>query len=244
MSDFGALTDHFGILAIVRDGGTLADVLTLVDSSKTPVAESRADAMDENNDIAASTFYGAGDLFEASSTFALTSSTLDTALLLCGEIAVQKFVQSVEISTSNDGWPQITVSGTLGAETMDTSTTNQFSLPSYTLNARKQAQQIGFTTGAGCKLTGSSLSASVELAQQEDGVGEPVAHDVSGGTIEISADFTEITAAPSWTDAAGTAWASTETDLTETKAPGRQGAQAAYATGTGTAAGTLTRDAA
>lgn len=242
MADFGALTDHFGILAI-SDGatGTLADVLTLVDSSKTPVAESRADANDENNDIAASTFYGAGALFEASSTFALTSGDLDTALLLCGEIAVQKFIATVVIPTSNDGWPQITVSGTLGAETMvapSGALSNKFSLPSVTLTARKQAQQIGFTTGAGCKLTGATLSASVELAQQEDGLGEPAAHGVSGGTFEVSADFVRITAAPSW------AVTAPGIGLTETQAPGSAEGQAAYHTGTGTAAGTLTRDAA
>ena len=239
MADFGALTDHFGILLISDGGtGTLADDLTLVDSSKTPVAESRADAMDENNDIAASTFYGAGSLFEASSTFALTSGTLDTALLLCGEIAVQKFVQSVEISTSADGWPQITVSVTLGAETMvaPAGLENTFTLPSVTLTARKQAQLIGFTVGATCKLTGSSMTASVELAQQEDGLGEPAAHGVSGGTIEVTADMVRITAAPSWTVT------SPGIGLTETQAPSLDEGQAAYHTATATAAGTLTRD--
>ena len=246
---FGASTDHFGVLALLVGAGpaTLADVLTVTAAPTDPVAQSRADATDENNDIAASTFYGAGSLFEASNEFVLKSGTLDTADLLCGEIAVGKCIVTCEVGTSADGWPTINVSGTLGTETMvapSASLTNKFSLPSYTITARKQAQEIGFTTGAGCKLTASSLSASVELAQQEDGLGEPVAHGVSGGTVEISADFVEITVAPSWTDAAGTAWASTLTDLTETKAPGASETQAAYVTGTGTAAGTLTRDAA
>ena len=57
-SQFGAKTDHFGILA---DGeGTLGDVLEIIDSSATPDAQSRADA-DENGDIAAATWHGNTD---------------------------------------------------------------------------------------------------------------------------------------------------------------------------------------
>ena len=237
MADFGAATDHFGILAIVDGAGTLADVLDLVDSSKTPASDSRADAQDENGDIAASTFYGAGSLFEASSTFALTSGDLDTELISLGEVSAGVCITSVEISTSNDGWPQLTVSGTLGTETMvaPTGFTNTFVMPTLDIIARKQAQPMGFTVGATCKMTGSSLSASIELAQQEDGLGEPAAHAVSGGTFEVSADFVRITAAPSWTVT------SPGIGLTETQVPGENEGQASYHTGTGTAAGTLTR---
>jgi hypothetical protein len=234
MSDFGALTDHFGILAIVDGAGTLADKLKLVDSTNTPVADSRADANDENNDIAASTFYGAGSLSEASSTFAVVTGGVDTALLQLGEVATAKTITSIEITTSNDGFPQVTVSGTLGTETMDTSILQTFTMPTYTINGRKQAQAIGFTVGVGCKLTGSSLSGTIELAQQEDGLGEPAAHGVSGGTVEVTADFVRVTAAPSWTV--------TGVGLTETQVPGVSEGQAAYHTASGTAAGTLTRD--
>ena len=221
---FGASTDHFGIAT--------ADLI-VVASDKTPVADSRADAVDENADIAASTFYGAGTLFEASNTYALITSTLDTATILLGELSAGVFAQTAEVSTSSDGWPQVTVSGTLGAETMvaPTGKTNKFALPTFTISARKQAQLMGFTVAATAKLNSSSLSASVELGQQENGLGEPAAHGVSGGTYEITAELVGVTGVPGWTVTSGT----------ETQAPGTSEGQAAYHVGTGTAAGTLVR---
>jgi hypothetical protein len=105
MSNFGALTDHFGILAIVNGGGTLADVLTLTASSKTPDAQGRADALDENNDPAASTWFGntEGDLFDASSTFVCKTGSFNLNLLKGGEITVGKVITSIEVGTSQDG---------------------------------------------------------------------------------------------------------------------------------------------
>lgn len=234
---FGAAVDTFGILDLVAGAGqaVLGEVLELISSSGGPIADSRADALDENNDIAATTFYGAGTVSEVSTTFALTSGTLDTADLLLGEIEAGLCITSIELSTSNDGWPQLVVSGSTGLETMvePTGGTNKYDMPSYTLTARKQAQLIGFTVGATGKLTGSSLSASVELAQQEDAGGEPVAHGVSGGTLEVSADFVSVTGTPTWIVTA---------PLIETQAINTDSGQAAYQTATGTAAGTLTRD--
>ena len=238
-NDFGALTDHFGILAIVDGAGTLGDHLKLVASSKVPMADSRANAMDENNDIAASAYYGAGSLFAASGTFDLVSGDLDTELLKLGEVAANKCAVSMVITTSNNGWPRLVVSGTLGTETMvapSASLLNKFTLPAYDIIARKQAQAIGFTTGVGCKLTGSSLNCAINLAQAEDGLGEPSAHAVDGGTVTVTADFVRVSAAVSWTvNGAG---------LTETQVPGADEGQAAYHTGSGAAQGTLTRDAA
>ena len=77
MANFGALTDHFNLAASVG---------TLVESSKTPVANSRADALDENGDIADAAWYGnkEGDLYEASCTYQVdtTDVTVATALKL------------------------------------------------------------------------------------------------------------------------------------------------------------------
>ena len=49
-SSFGAITDHFNILAIVHGVGTLADVLSLVASSRKPRAQNRGKAhvLDDN----------------------------------------------------------------------------------------------------------------------------------------------------------------------------------------------------
>jgi hypothetical protein len=237
MSNFGALTDHFGILALpATGGGTLGDSLKLVDSSNVPVTKNREDANDENGDIAASTYFGDASetLSEASCTYALCSGALDTEDLALGELSTGVIAITAEITTSNDAWPQLTVTGTLGPTALDTSIDQTFTLPDFDINGRKQAQEIGFTTTAGCKLTGSSLSCSIDLSSQEDGLGEPCAHGVSGGTVEVTGDFVRVTASPAWTV--------TDVDLTETKAPGENEGQASYHTGTGTAAGTLIRD--
>jgi hypothetical protein len=227
MSNFGALTDHFG----------LADTnLVLVASSKVPVASRRADAQDENGDIAASAFYGnsAGELFEVSNTYALKSGSLDTGSLQIGEVSSGLVATTGEITTDNGSWPQITLSGTLGAEDVCAVSgyENTFSFPSYTILGCKRAQPMGFTVTGG-RLTGCILSGSIELAQQENGLGEPVAHGVSGGTVEVSADFVRTSTAPAWTVGAG---------LTETQAPGADEGQAAFHTASATAAGTLSRD--
>jgi hypothetical protein len=236
MSGFGALTDHFALTGV---GNVFETIGELVDSSETPVSQNRADAQDESGDIAASAWHGntAGELSEVSCTYAVKSGTLDTSDLQCGEITVgtdKIVITGIEISTSNGEWPQVTVSGTKGTEaiTAPTGKLNTYTLPAINVLGMKLAQPLGFTVGNG-KLTGSSLSAAVELAQQEDGGGEPVAHGVSGGTIEISADFVRITDAPGWT---------VSIDYTETQSPSLVEGQAAWHTSTGTAAGTLERD--
>jgi len=229
-AQFGALTDHFGILAIVDGEGTLADKLELIDASKTPDAMSRADAPDANGDIAASTWYGntAGALAEASGTFLLKSGTLSSSLLKGGELAVGKTVLSVAINTSNGDWPKIVISGKLGTEaiTEPTGKLNTWTFPEFSIVAAKRAQELAFTTGADCSLTDSSISGSLDLAMVPDGVGEPAAHGISGGPLTMGATFTAIEAAASWTLAG---------DWTETQAPGAAEGQAAYHTATATA---------
>jgi hypothetical protein len=234
MSNFGALTDHFGILAIE----TLDDVLTLTASSKTPDAQSRADALDENNDPVASTWFGntEGDLFDASSTFVCKSGSFSAALLKGGEVEVGKVITSIEISTSQDGWPQITVSGKIGAEAIvaPSGKLNTWTMPAVTVTGAKRAQLLDFTIGAGCKLTGSSISGALDIVQQDDGLGEPVAHGISGGVLTQTADLVRVTAAPSWTEGA---------TFTETQAPGVDEGQAAYHTASAAAEKIWVRDA-
>jgi hypothetical protein len=239
MPNFGALTDHFGILAIVDGAGTLGDILELIASPKTPDPMSRADAPDENGDIAASTWYGntAGALYEASSTFTVTSGTLDTALLKLGELSTGVVVTGIDGGTDNGGWPTITVKGKLGTEAIvaPTGKLNTWTLPSWSIVGAKRAQLIDFTVDVGTRCTSSGFAASIDLAQTPDGLGEPVAHGVSGGVCTLSANIQSVTAAPAWTLAG---------DWTETQAPGADEAGAAYHTGTGTAEQILERDAA
>jgi hypothetical protein len=230
MSFFGALIDHFGLATLDTD-------LKVVASSKEPVEQSRADAQDENGDVAASAFYGntAGTLYEVSNTYALKGGSIDLATILLGETATGTIRESVEVSTSNSEFPQITVSGKIGAQdvTDPSGKTSTFALPAITINGIKQAQLLGFTVSAG-RLTGSSLEASIELAQQDDGVGEPIAHGLSGGTGTVTAEFVRVnSSAPAWTV--------TLSGATESKKPGVDEGQAAFHTTTAAYGFTLTR---
>jgi len=237
MSNFGALTDHFGLASAT---------LILVNSSSTPVEQSRADANDENGDIAATTYFGNStqEMADVSCTYALKSGTLNINTIKLGALAASATVlrESIEVSTSNGDFPQVTVSGrkNIIAITAPTGKLNTFTLPSYTLTGIKQAQLIGFTIGAGCRLTGSSIAANVEIAQQDNGLGEPAAHGVSGGTGTISAELVRVTSAPAWTVLTTSPWDAA--GLAQTAAPGLEEGQAAYHTATATAQFTIVRD--
>ena len=241
-TSFGALTDHFAILETVHDAGTLADIMVLVASSKVPRAQSRADAQDENEDIAASAYSGnsAGEIFEVSSTYALKSGTLDLSDLVIGELAVQIFAESLALTTANGAWPQITVSGYLGLETITapTSYTNQFTLPAISVIGMKQAQVLGFTVTTG-RLTGSGITFNCSMAEQLDGVGEPAAHGVSGGTGEVTADFVRVDDAPAWELAAVLTDSPFLAEVTAD--PGEDQGQAAWHTAAGAAGLSLAR---
>lgn len=236
MSNFGALTDHFGLAS--------ADLI-LVESSETKIEQSRADAQDENGDIAASTFYGntTQDMREVSCTYALKSGTLNVNTIKLGVLADAPTVvrESVEVSTSNSEFPQVTVSGRKNIITPSSPTgkLNTFTLPSLSIAGRMVAQPIFCTAGAGCRINATSLSANIEIAQQDNGIGEPIAHGVSGGQGTFSADFVRITAAPSWSIVTT---GNTSFGITETQAPGAEQGQASYHTGTGNGAFTILRD--
>jgi len=184
MANFGALTDHFTLAATVG---------TLVESSKTPVANSRADALDENGDIADAAWYGntAGELYEASCTYQVDTTDVTVAALKLGELSTG-VVTGIEIATSNGDWPKITVSGILGTGALEQGKT--YALPTATVAAKKQAQAMGITVTTG-KLTSCSLSASCDLATANDGAGEPVAHGVSGAVATATAEAVATSAA-------------------------------------------------
>lgn len=236
MSNFGALTDHFSLAS---------SDLVLVDSTETKIELSRADAQDENGDIAASAFYGntTQDMREVSCTYALKSGTLNINTIKLGALAASPTLirESIEVSTSNSEFPQITVSGRKNAvaPTAPTGKANTFTLPSLSIVGRKVAQPVFFTTGANCRLTASSVEASIEIAQQDNGLGEPIAHGLSGGTGTFTGEFVRISAAPSWS----VTIPSPNTNMfAETQAPGQEQGQAAFHTGTGTGAFTIIRD--
>jgi hypothetical protein len=234
---FGAYTDHFGILLRLAGAGpaTLADVLVVTAADKTPDPMSRGEAMNDCGDPVAATWYGntAGLLFDVTNTYVVKTGTLNLEDLQGGEVAVGVFIGNIDVGTSNDGWPQITVTGKLGAEAMVHTDLGTWTMPTIAVLGKKCAQVLDFTVDAGCRLTGSGLTATVDLAQQEDGEGEPVAHGVSGGLLTITADMVYVTAACAWTPAV--AW-------TESQAPGDSQGQAAYGTASAAAEQIWVRD--
>jgi hypothetical protein len=240
MSNFGALTDHFGIAALSAN-------LELIESSESLIEQSRADALDENGDIAATTYYGntSQNMREVSCTYVLKGGSLNINTIKLGALASASTVlrESISVTTSNSEWPQITVSGrkNIIAINAPTGSLNTFTIPSLTLQGRKVAQPCFFSVGSGCRLTGSSVEASVEVAQQDNGIGEPIAHGVSGGQGTFSAELVRITAAPSWTIVTTN---NSQRGITQTQAPGINQGQAEYHTTTATGAFTISRDAA
>lgn len=236
-NDFGALTDHFGILALTHDGGTMADVLELVDSSKVPIAKSRADAQDESGDVAASTYYGnaAGALYTASSTFRLKSGTISLNEFTIGELATGKVVNDVEASTANSQWPEIKFDGILGTPAIQAPTGKEAfaTLPDIDIVGAKLAQVMDFTVGAGGRLTGCTFKASATLDQANDGMGEPVAYAISFSPATVSAEFVRVTAQPAWT---------VSSPLVETSAPSTVEPEAAYHTSSAEGEIPITRD--
>jgi len=77
----------------------------------------------------------------------------------------------------------------------DTASIGQFTLPAITINGRKKAQSLAYTTDTGCRLTGSSFEASADEATQLDSQGAEVAYGFAGAVASVSAELTEVTAA-------------------------------------------------
>ena len=231
---FGARTDHFDLTAT---GGALETAAVVTESSKTPVAQDRSDAEDANGDIVESAYFGntSGNLYEISNTYQLKSGqTIDLSTLKLGVLSTGVVAGDITVNTANGGeLPTIEVSGIMGNDPIESNgLLKTFTLPAISILGAMRAQVMQFTTGSG-RLTSSSFTATIDIADASDGMGEIVAHGISGGTTEISADFVGITSAPSWTISG---------DFTITQNPGEEEPQADWQTGSGTAAGILERD--
>jgi hypothetical protein len=234
---YGALTDHFGLTGT---GGALENKAVLVASSSTPVAKSVNRAQDANGDNAAEALAGqtaAGTLAEVSCTYALSQATVNLNTLKLGEIAANKIAATLSAVTSNSAWPQITVTGLINAITVvaPTGKLNTFSIAdSITLTNAKRAQLLDFTVDADCRLTGSTYAASIETAEQANGVGVIVAHGISGGVVTQSCELVAVADVAAWTP--GVTWK-------ETQKPGADEGAAAWHTTSGAAEKILARDA-
>lgn len=185
MANFGALTDHFTLAATFG---------TLVESRKDPRPNSRADALDENGDIAASEYYGnqAGELYDATCVYQVDTTAVDMTDISIGELSTGVVALSAEVATSNGAWPKITITGVLGTGALEQK--KNWSMFAGTINPTKQAQVIGVAVTTG-KLTSCSSTLSCSLDEATNGLGEPTAHGVNGAVQTASAEAVAITAA-------------------------------------------------
>ena len=201
MANFGALTDHFGLAATLG---------TLIEATKVSRPQTRKDALDENGDIADTAYHGntAGTLYDSTCVYQLDGAgagptSLDLEDVEIGQIATGKVVTSAAPDTSNSNWPKTTVVGVLGTPALEQD--KKWALTGGTIYARKQAQLIGVTVTTG-ELTSCGTAASCDLAQADDGEGEPVAFGVSGAiqtataeAVATSAAAPVLAAAEGWT---------------------------------------------
>jgi hypothetical protein len=227
-ANFGALTDHFS---------AISTGLVLIGSSKTPVAKSVAEALDENGDVAEHTIYGADDIFDVSCEYEIHAASFDSGTLKLGEIVAGTAVSSITITTSNGAWPKVSISGRIGLETMlaPDGKANTYTLPSLTIIGAKAAQPLGFSVDGG-SLSGSSIEASAEIAESPDGLGVPAVHGISGASGTLNASFVRT---PDETPA----WTLTLTGATSVQEPGSEQPQAAYHTASAQAKFIIARDA-
>jgi hypothetical protein len=187
MANFGTQIDYFEIATTD---------LILIASEKTPVADARVDAVDENGDIADKAYTGAGAIEDAKCTYSLITGTLDLSTLKLGELATGKIVSSIVVTPQAGECPKIEVTGQLGTEAVvaPAGKLNTFTLPAITISAVMAAQPIGFTVTAG-KLQTVSFTASGPIAQDTKGDGDPAAHGFSGASMQVTCTLTATSSA-------------------------------------------------
>jgi len=194
-TNFGTPTDHAGLAT--------ADLI-LIDSNKTPVADTRVDAIDANGDIADEAYTGAGAIEDFSCTYSLIGSTLDLSTLFLGELATGKIVNQITVTPAAGATPKIEVTGQLGAAavTAPTGFLNKWKLPAITLTPLMAAVPMGFTVTTG-KLQTVSMTASCNIAAENGATGDPVAHGVNGASAQVQCTLTATSAAVPAIAAAG-----------------------------------------
>lgn len=234
-SRFGPQTDHFGTLTAAGEG-----VLEQLSGSEEKFEKSVSAPTDENGDPVEQTVYGhAATMKTVTDEFlVLPGQTLDLSNLALGEVGVGEVVTGLKLTTDPSGNPKLSVTGRVGciAVTAPTGKLNTWTLPSITVSGKCVAQPLaGEAAGANCRLIATEVDFQIQFIEEMDGVGVPCVHGVQGGTGSLTATIRGITATPSWTAPTATGWV-------ETKAPGDDGPQSDYPTGTGTASIILARD--
>lgn len=182
--------------------------------SKTPRAESTADALDEMGDVAARTYYG-GDtsLLTCSASFKLVSGAIAANTTVeMGKGTGTKYLTSLSISTSNGDWPQIDVSWLEGFTNVEG---NTYTITLPQIDGKRIAQALGITVGTGAKLQSAGVSYTVDFSEVTDEAGEYAGGFLAHCVAECTADAVAVTSTPTYTADSG--WTLEETGgLSET----------------------------
>ena len=199
MSNFGALTDHFGY----------ADTNWRLQSSGKTARSENAQCEDSFGDVAAEKVFDTGYNYEcvyevikgqAEDTGAgiAANEVAWPATLKGGTIVAGVAITGVDVETSQTERPRVTVTGEdIGNADSTGFATYDFDLPS--IKAVKQAQAMGFTPGGSTRVTGASLNCTVQMAATQDSQGNRVAADVHGGRVEGSGELVACDTAPTAT---------------------------------------------
>jgi len=183
---YSGMVDHFDL------AGTN---LKLHSSSLSPHPKGVEDATDEDGNIVDKGYYIGGPGTPAECEYHLVSGTLNLNTLDLG-VDSTSIIESISVTTGNGQWPTITASGVIGVSPAPVG--DSFTLPSITINGKKQAQALGVTIAAGeggdVKITGATLTASGSIEHvlaDADTVGGTA---FSGATITATATYLVIEA--------------------------------------------------
>lgn len=189
--------DTFGLLA-----GALAAKAEQIGNTEGK-DKSEATAADEKGTIVAATLYD--ERASPSNEFVVIATLALGGLYLGDSKALSPYgyavVTGIDIATVNGGdLPKITASG----ETGDSATNRKFALPTFDLLAILEAQLFGALTLTNCHATGARLSAKATMSRPLGKSGVCVAHDISGGVVEVTVDVVaDAATAPSATAESG-----------------------------------------
>lgn len=161
----------------------------ITSKTTTPRAMQTADALDEWGDIDEREYYGGNITTEVQETYAIKGDITQADIPALGYHlfgTVPAVITSIEISTTNSDWPQVSITYTIiPAGSIDTEAV--YTMPTFALEGKRKAQSLGIT-GLLC-VQSASLSFSCEIAELLNCSGEPCKFGVSGGTWEATADF-------------------------------------------------------
>lgn len=218
MSNFGALTDHFGFLSenflnldYSDSGVPIANKAKLISSSDSFIEQNKTSIIDENGNILLTNYYGntTQNLRNISVTYLLNDIQYfyvwhNTFFL--GEKVVNGvncIIENIVLNFSNNTFPTLSISGKANCLSIENAGYNKFNAffsdGTFILN-NKYAPSIGFTASESLKLSFLTIESSINVNTTIDENGEPIHHGISAGEGTITAEFSKVSSGVSgWT---------------------------------------------